>query len=83
MGISKITRNYQITLPKDVRKVVGLREGDEVVFTIEDGKVVIVKSAEDPIMAAAGIWQDKKETGAEYQKRIRMQWKKRQKKLEW
>ena len=42
-----------------------------------------VKSKGDPIMAAAGIWKDLKETGAEYQKRIRSQWKKRQKALDW
>ena len=45
--------------------------------------LAVVKSKEDPIMAAAGIWRDLKETGAEYQKRIRSQWKKRQKALDW
>ena len=45
--------------------------------------LAVVKSKEDPIMAAAGIWRDLKETGAEYQKRIRLQWKKRQKALGW
>ncbi len=83
MGISKITRNYQITLPKDVRKIVGLKEGDEVMLTVEEGKITIIKSTEDHIMAAAGIWKGIKETGAEYQKRIRQSWKRRQKRLDW
>ncbi len=83
MGISKITRNYQITLPKDVRSIAGLKEGDEVMFVIEDGKILITKSSDNSIMDAAGIWKGVKETGAEYQKRIRQQWKKRQKKLDW
>lgn len=83
MGLSKITRNYQITLPKDIRKMVGVKEGDEVMFVIEDNKVVLVKSRDDPIMAAAGIWKDIKETGVEYQKRVRQQWRKRQKRLDW
>ena len=83
MGISKITRNFQVTLPKDVRKIVGIKEGDEVMFVVEDNKIALVKSKEDPVLAAAGIWKDMKETGAEYQKRIRQQWKKRQKRLNW
>ena len=81
MGISKITRNYQITLPKDVRKIVWLKQGDEVMLRIEDGNIIITKSAKDPIMATAGIWGDIGETGAEYQKRIRKGWSRRLKKI--
>lgn len=77
MGISKITRNFQITLPKDVRSIVKVKEGDSVIFTLEEDKVVLQKMGENPVMAAAGIWKNTKETGAEYQKRIREQWKKR------
>lgn len=77
MGISKITRNFQVTLPKDVRSVVKVKEGDSIIFTFEEDKVVIQKMSEDPVMAAAGIWKNTKETGAGYQKRIREQWKKR------
>lgn len=83
MGIAKITRNYQVTLPKDVRKIISLKEGDEVMFIVEDDKVLLIKSKEDPMLAAAGIWKGMKETGAEYQKRMRGQWKKRQKRLNW
>ena len=77
MGISKITRNYQLTLPKDVRKIVGLREGDEVMLTVENGKITITKSVGDSIRATAGIWKDMKETGIEYENRIRKGWSKR------
>ncbi|MBI2632635.1 hypothetical protein HYW75_06525 [Candidatus Pacearchaeota archaeon] len=41
------------------------------------------KNDEDFIKRAAGIWSDMEETGAGYQKRMRRQWKKRQKKLNW
>ncbi len=83
MGISKVTRNCQITLPKDIRKVIGVQEGDEVMFVINENRVSLVKSAEDPVIAAAGIWKDLKETGAHYQKRMREQWKKRRKRTDW
>jgi len=83
MGISKITRNCQITLPKDVRKIIDVKQGDEVIFIIDGERVSLVKSKDNSIMAAAGIWKDMKETGMEYQKRMRSQWKKRQKALDW
>lgn len=83
MGISKITRNYQITLPKDVRKIINVKEGDEVMFIVDSDKVLLTRPKEDPVMAAAGIWKGIKETGVEYQKRVRAGWKKRQKQLDW
>ena len=83
MGITKVTRNFQITLPKDIRRFVNVQEGDEIVFTIEDKKVIVSKPTKDAVMAAAGLWEDKKETGEQYQKRIRSQWHKRQKALNW
>ncbi|KUH31967.1 AbrB family transcriptional regulator [Thermococcus celericrescens] len=43
MGITKVTRNYQITIPSDVRKKLGIRVGDVLVIEIEDGKAVIKK----------------------------------------
>jgi len=83
MGISKVTRNCQITIPKDIRKIIKVKEGDEVMFIVEGSKVSLHKSEEDPVLAAAGIWADMKETGEEYQKRVRQQWKKRQSSLNW
>jgi len=78
MGIAKITRNYQITLPKDVREMQNLKEGDCVIFNFEGRKVSLVKANKDALQNAAGIW-NLKETGAEYQKKIRDVWVKRKK----
>lgn len=38
---------------------------------------------EDFLLASADIWKDIKETGEEYQKRMRNQWKKRQKRIDY
>lgn len=83
MGISKVTRNCQVTIPKDVRRQLNVREGDEMHFVIEGERIILQRPVKDPIMAAAGAWRGMKETGLEYQKRIRSQWKKRQKALQW
>ena len=81
MGISKITRNYQLTLPKDVRRMINIKEGDEVVVTVENSTIKISKIDGHIITRTSGIWKDLNETGAEYQKRIRKSWSRRMKRL--
>jgi len=80
MGIAKITRNYQITLPKDIRRIISVKEGDEIMFIVDGDKVNFMKAKDDIIKRTAGIWKDMKETGTEYQRRIRKGWSKRIKK---
>jgi len=46
LGMSKITHKFQITVPKRVREELNLKEGDVLVFLIEDGKLILVKSTE-------------------------------------
>jgi len=41
-GISKVARHFQITVPKYVREVLKLHEGDLVNFEVRNGKVVFV-----------------------------------------
>jgi AbrB family looped-hinge helix DNA binding protein len=77
MGISKVTRNCQITIPKDVRMQLNVKEGDEVIFTVIDKKVLLNKSTKDIIGETAGIWKSMKETGVEYENRMRKGWSKR------
>ncbi len=77
MGISKITRNNQVTLPKDVRELKNLREGDNVIFVVEGNRIELVKANKDVITATAGLWSRTKETGLIYERRIRKGWSKR------
>lgn len=81
MGIAKVTRNYQVTIPQDVRTIQGIEIGDTVLFALEGSKVDFLKiEREDLIKSVAGIWTSK-ETGFEYTKRIRKDWEKRRKRL--
>lgn len=77
MGISKITRNFQITIPKDVRELKGLEKGDSVIFTINGNKVNLIKAKKEIITATAGLWPSIKESSLDYERRIRKGWKKR------
>ncbi|NJE25905.1 AbrB/MazE/SpoVT family DNA-binding domain-containing protein [Thermococcus sp. MV5] len=41
MPITKVTRNYQITLPAEIRKALGIKEGELLEVEIEGEKIVI------------------------------------------
>ena len=41
MALVKVKRNYQITIPQNLRKVIRLAEGDYVEMEIQDGALVL------------------------------------------
>jgi AbrB family looped-hinge helix DNA binding protein len=79
MSVSKITRNYQVTIPQDVREAEGLQVGDNVAFVVEGNhRIHLVKLSKDIIAESAGLWAGIKETGLEYERRLRKEWRKRE-----
>ena len=52
MITSKITSKAQTTIPQPVRTALRLKEGDEIAYTINDGRVVLTRveanNADDP-----------------------------------
>jgi len=77
MGVSKMTRNFQVTIPKDVRHLKRLKEGDRVLFAVDGERVELHKVDEDTVSAAAGLWKDLAENGVRYERRVRRGWPKR------
>jgi len=45
MEVAKITSRGQITIPIDIRKKLGVREGDKVVFIEDKGQIRVVNAA--------------------------------------
>ncbi|MHB1653242.1 MAG: AbrB/MazE/SpoVT family DNA-binding domain-containing protein [Desulfitobacteriaceae bacterium] len=45
MEVSRISSKGQVTIPKPIRELLKLSEGDRVAFLEEDGKVVITKAS--------------------------------------
>jgi len=45
MEVSRISSKGQVTIPKTIREVLNLSEGDRVAFIEENGKVVITKAS--------------------------------------
>ena len=68
MGISIITRNYQLTLPKDVREMKNFKRGDKVLFVVQEDIIQIKKVSKNLIQETAGLWKGLEKTGIEYQK---------------
>jgi len=43
--MSKITSKGQVTIPKEIREKFGFDPGDEIQFTIQEGRVVVQKKS--------------------------------------
>lgn len=57
---ARITSKGQLTIPKEVRRALGVREGDSLLFEVnDDGDEVTVRVARRPVSFAdyAGIWR--------------------------
>jgi AbrB family looped-hinge helix DNA binding protein len=43
--VTRLTTKHQTTIPAEVRRALGLRAGDRVEFSVEDGTVTLRKAA--------------------------------------
>jgi AbrB family looped-hinge helix DNA binding protein len=41
MSMAKVTRNYQITIPKDIRDMTHIEEGSHLNFDVRNGEIVL------------------------------------------
>ncbi len=82
MGIAKVTRNFQVTIPRDIRRIQGISIGDTILFAIEGDKVDLVKMDQSKIIEEMfGSWKDVKEDSLTYVRSIRKGWSDRSKRL--
>ena len=44
MEVAKITSRGQITIPIDIRKKLGVKEGDKVIFLEDNGRIVVANA---------------------------------------
>jgi AbrB family looped-hinge helix DNA binding protein len=54
--VSVVTRKGQITIPAEFRKALGLKEGDKVALSLEEGEVRLTPS-ESVVRRTAGIFK--------------------------
>lgn len=67
MITSKLTSKAQTTVPQPVRTALGLRAGDEIVYSIENGRVILTRAAGEPVddpFHAFGEWDSEADRNA-------------------
>ena len=52
MEVAKITSKGQITIPIDIRRRLGVKEGDKVLFLEEHGKIIMMNSSMEALRKA-------------------------------
>ena len=52
MELAKITSKGQITIPIDIRRKLGVKEGDKILFLEEGGKIYILNSSMEALKEA-------------------------------
>ena len=59
---AKVTSKGQLTIPKEVRRALGVREGDCLIFDMDDRGEVRVRVARKPVSFTdyAGAWREGK-----------------------
>ena len=58
MRVLKIEDPTHIQLPEDVGAQLGLKQGDVMVLTVEEHRVILEKRPESPVDASFGLWAD-------------------------
>ncbi len=52
MDVAKVTSKGQITIPIDIRKKLGVKEGDKILFLEEAGRVILMNSSMEALRKA-------------------------------
>ena len=81
MSLTKVTRNFQVTLPKDVRKSADIKVGDNIRVKEQDGEITMKKVKKDSFEKAFGIFKGIEIDSAAYVRKIRKGSEKRRERM--
>ncbi len=73
-GIGTVTSKGQVTVPKDVRKALGVSEGDRLVFDVEGERAFIRKAPRESLPALFRRQKPWKLRAVPFQRRLRDEW---------
>lgn len=74
----RVTKKYQVTIPKEVREALGIKAGDEVVF-IKTKEGYVIKRLKDFVKEMAELSKDIEETLEEMREGMSKMFKEEQK----
>ncbi len=76
--VGTVSTKGQVTISKDIREALRIRPGDEVLFDLEGGGRALLRKAEPArLNEILGRLGPMKETGVEFQRRLRREWSQR------
>jgi antitoxin PrlF len=56
--LTVVTRKGQVTIPADIRRVLGIKEGDKVAFVLEDDQVKLTRKGSIVAQTAGALKSD-------------------------
>lgn len=59
MELAKVTSKGQITIPVEIRKKLGIKNGDKVLFIEESGKIYMINSSMEALKEAQAAFSGK------------------------
>ncbi len=74
MDESTVTEKGQVTIPVRMRKMLGMRKGEKVIFEADGDKVIVRRAEADPVDDMVGLGVGVFEKSVEYQRRLRAEW---------
>ena len=57
---AKVMAKGQVTIPKDVREILGVSSGDRITFVVENGSVRVINSAIYAMQMLQHKWMEKR-----------------------
>lgn len=74
ISVGSVTTKGQITIPKEIRERLDLKDGDRVIFVIEGGQATIRKASREKFSEILRRQKPWREHSIKFQKRIRREW---------
>ena len=68
----KVTRKYQVTIPKCIREEIDIKVGDELLVREEDGRIILEKPRDIDLIA--GSWTHVEDT-EDFMMNVRRLWR--------
>jgi len=75
IGITSVSTKGQVTIPKEIRDIMELREGDRVIFILDDGRIYLRKASAQKLSQMLEVQRPWRESSLAFQKRIRGEWR--------
>ena len=74
IGVSSVSEKGQVTIPKEMRDILGLKAGDKVVFIDQNDQFVMRKARTGKLSQTLENQKPWKADALEFQRKIRKEW---------